>query len=230
MAKVLYFGLDPSHYQKNSPYEVIHLPLIRIVPRPFADPSIQQALACFDLASHVLFTSRSAVFWWNQYLSQYLSPYLSQYAYSTAKWLKKELLAIGPGTEKAIEELPHPWKRQASHKPEVETSEGICALLDTLSPTPSLLLWPHSALSRPLIIECLEKRRIPYQAPILYDTLLQQPTILPLLEDFKELVFSSPSTIDAFLQLYQHFPEGLKLVTIGPTTKKHLLSLLKPSF
>lgn len=222
MAKALYFGLDPSHYQKTSPYEVIHLPLIRIVPRSFEDPSIQQALACFDLVSHVLLTSRSAVFWWNQYLSQY--------AYPATRWVKKTLLAIGPATEKALEDLPNPWKRQATHKPEVETSEGICALLGELSPAPSLLLWPHSALSRSLIIECLEKRQIPYQAPILYETLPQQPAPLPLLEDFQELVFSSPSTIDAFLQLYPYFPDGLKLVTIGPTTEKHLSFVLKLYF
>lgn len=219
MAKALYFGLDPGHYQKKSPYEVIHLPLIQIVPRPFEDPLIQQALDCFDLVSHVLLTSRSAVFWWNQYLCQS--------AYPTSGWLKKELLAIGPATEKALEDLPNPWNRKATHKPEIETSEGICALLQKLSPAPSLLLWPHSALSRSLIIECLEKRQIPYQAPIVYDTLPKHPTILPPLEEFKELVFSSPSTIDAFLQLYQRFPEGLNLVTIGPTTEKYLSFVIK---
>ncbi len=218
MAKALYFGLDPSRYQKHSSYEVVHVPLLRIVPRPLDDPAIQQALASFDLISHVLFTSRTAVFWLHQYLAMH--------AYPPSLWQKKTLLAIGSATEGALEELPDLWRRKASCKPQEETSEGVCALLDTLSPPPPWLFWPHSALSRSLILEYLQEHKIPYQAPVLYDTLFVRPAVLPPLEEFTELVFSSPSTIDAFLQIYEQFPIGPKLVTIGPTTNRYLLNFI----
>ena len=219
MIKALYFGLDPLRYQKHSPYQIVHCPLINTLPRPFEEPSLQEAFACFDRVSHLLLTSRSAVFLWNQYLIQGACP--------VEVWQKKKVLAIGRATEEALQGLPSPWTCSASYKPQKETSEGICALLPLLSPQPSLLLWPHSALSRSTILESLHRLKIPYLAPILYDTVFEQPARLPPLEEFQVLIFSSPSTIDAFLQLYGSFPNHALLETIGPTTHQYLSLVLQ---
>ena len=218
MIKALYFGLDPLRYQKRSLYQIVHCPLIKTLSRPFEEPSLQQALACFNRVSHLLLTSRSAVFFFIFYLVQWACP--------VEVWQEKKILAIGGGTAEALRELPYPWTCSVSYRPQKETSEGVCALLQLLAPKPSFLLWPHSALSRSAIIESLQRLEIPYQAPILYDTVLEQPALLPSLEEFQVLIFSSPSTIDAFLHLYGSFPNHTLLETIGHNKKKYLSLLL----
>src|SRR5215207_2155601 len=57
--QVLYTGLDPLHYRHAA--EVTHIPLIRIVPRPLNDPSMQQAFQKFSSFTHIIVTSKSSV-------------------------------------------------------------------------------------------------------------------------------------------------------------------------
>ena len=54
---VLYLGLDPSRY----PRPVLHYPILKIVPRAVTVP---------DSYTHLLFTSRQAVFRWREIASE----------------------------------------------------------------------------------------------------------------------------------------------------------------
>lgn len=191
----LYLGLRP----KNK--EVIHFPLIRIVPR-----QVPEAFANFSLYTHVVFTSQSA----------------AEICFQAN--LKNEHLiwiAVGKETKRRIEEEGY-----VAIAPEEETAEGLIARLDDLDLRDAFLFWPHSALSRPLLIDYFERRKLRHCSPVLYDTEFHLPGPLPPLDEIEEIVFTSPSTVHAFLHFFGSLPKEKKLTPIGPVTKKTLMQSL----
>jgi uroporphyrinogen-III synthase len=56
----------------------------------------------------------------------------------------------------------------------------------------------------------------------MYQTEFLKPSLLNL-EDFDEIVFTSRSTVDAFFALYDHLPQTILCVVLGPFTKQALL-------
>lgn len=109
-----------------------------------------------------------------------------------------------------------------------ETAEGMLPLLASLRPT-DFVLWPHSQLSRNIIPRFLEERKIPYAAPILYNTIPLHPKTPPPLDAFDEIIFTSPSTVESFISLYGTLPSNKKLTSIGPVTDQVLLNFLAKS-
>lgn len=201
---VLYVGLNPCHYIAKG--QLTHLPLIEIVPRP--DPEVIGALANFSQYTHVIITSKSTV----QILKDTVS---------WVEWKKKTTIAVGQITAKYLAEC-------GIHAPVIahdETAEGLVEVLKNMDLSRAFVFWPHAALARPLIANYLYENLTPYAECSLYDTKLLQPAHLPDLEQFDEIVFTSPSTVDAFLKAYGAIPSNKKLTTIGPITQKHLQSL-----
>ncbi len=91
--KVLYLGLDPSHYLSNK--EVIHWPIIQIVPRPLSETALYQSLIKFKHYSHVIVTSKTTVF--------ILQNYLTQLGIDLEIWKNKKTLAVGKITAKHLQ-------------------------------------------------------------------------------------------------------------------------------
>lgn len=110
---------------------------------------------------------------------------------------------------------------------EEETSEGIVEELKKLSfSQPPFFLWPHSALSRPIIKDFLENSTIPFKECILYDTKPHKMEPIPSFSSIDEIIFTSPSCVDAFLEIFGPLPQNKILTPIGPITKKRLDLLL----
>lgn len=139
-----------------------------------------------------------------------------------AFFVGKTILAVGKATATLLQ------KEQITvdHIAQDETAEGVLALLDTLFLANSNLLWPHSERARKVLEEGLKKRGLSFYAPILYTLELQVPPNRPPLTAFDGILFSSPSTIDGFLNAYHHFPKGKILRAIGPVTQAALNSAL----
>ena len=206
--KALYFGTNPSRYATKR--TLFHCPLIAIHPRPPEDLEIKKGLRQFDSYTHLLFTSQNSV--------KLLHSYLPHYGWQISDWRKKKTLAIGNTTAEALKAC----SIHADFLPDQASSEGILELFDQIDLRNAFLFWPHSALSRPLIERHLTQKNIRFCASIFYATLPIQHGCLPALEHFQELIFSSPSTIDAFLQLYGPLPKEKILTSIGPITELHL--------
>lgn len=207
MNRILYVGLNPANYKTDG--ELTHLPLIEIVPRPKNDPDIECTLAAFPLYTHLIITSKSTL----QILKEYVS---------LAEWKTKVTIAIGQITAQHLEDSGiHP-----ALVAQDETAEGLVAALKNIDLSRAFVLWPHAALSRPLIANYLYEQFIPYAECILYDTKFIEPAHLPNLKQFNEIVFTSPSTVDAFIKAYDTLPTNKKLTPIGPVTGSHLQSLL----
>lgn len=195
--KVLYLGLDPAHYQGWG--EITHLPQIKVVSRKMRLESIEPF-------THIIFTSKSAV---RFFLEQF--PSIDG----------KVVIAIGKITalhlqKKAI--FPNYISQE-------ETQEGIISLLNQLDLKAAYLLLPRSTRARPLLVNALKKRGIRYRAIDLYETV---PTQLPLpdLNQFDEIVFTSPSTVEAFFAASPALLKKIKMRPIGPVTSNRLRDML----
>lgn len=194
---VLYLGLNPP--PPNPKKKIIHFPIIKIIPRPKED---------YDMSkyTHLIFTSQSSV-----------EIFCNNVPHFEIK--DKCFIAVGQATANSLKKHHLPV-----HKiPKMETAEGIIAELQNLDMTNAFVFWPRSALARPVLGNYFKEKNIKFCDCILYDTVTHQPGPLPDLEFFKEIIFTSPSTVDAFKQLYGRFPDK-KLSCIGPITKDYLTS------
>ncbi|MGK5593924.1 MAG: hydroxymethylbilane synthase [Parachlamydiaceae bacterium] len=205
----LYLGLDlPS---KNfDDRRLIHQPIINVKPRAFGETDILEAFQELPLYTHLIFTSKSAVKLFFQALPKFQVPLLFLH--------QKSFVAVGQGTQRAIEE--HGFKVAVTAQE--EQAEGVIEALKDLSPTSTYLFWPHSSLARPLITDYFIQHGYRFKECPLYDTVPYEKFKLPSLESFDEIIFTSPSTVKAFFHLYPNFSEDKIFTTIGPITKSCL--------
>jgi len=147
--------------------------------------------------THIIFTSKTAVRYW------------------PGPW-DKELITIGSATAAALKQ-----KGYDSVVAKVATQEGVIDLVSNLK---GYFFLPRSRLARPVLTDYLKANNIPFYALDLYDTVFQKLEPVPNLEDFDEIVFTSPSTVDGFLKIYGRLPKTKKLTAIGPITNQYLNS------
>jgi len=169
-----------------------HCPIIQTIPAVLDEETKRM----WPLITHVLFTSRSAVTHWPLPLAE------------------KVVLSIGHSTSAS---LPSPSLIAPS-----ATQEGVIALLEKMDLLNAFILWPRSSRSRSLLLEYFAEQKIHVHVFDLYTTCLRRPEVLPDLSLFDEIVFTSPSTVEAFLELYGSIPAGKKITPIGPVTAKTL--------
>jgi uroporphyrinogen-III synthase len=194
--RVLYLGIDPSRYQTEG--EVIHCPVIETVPVEQLGCDVQSAWA---RATDVLFTSPSAVRHW--------------FGLCAETQGKKRSIAVGPGT--CAELRVRGWNAVCAP---FATQEGVIELLRNCQV--GFLFWPRSALARPVLETYLRDSGISHFLFELYTTRTKREISLPTLDEFNEIVFTSPSTVRAFRELWGSWPPGIQITAIGPITKEAL--------
>lgn len=189
---------------------VIHYPVIRIVPRSAEEPTIQATYRDLNSYTHWIFTSKNAVDVVARHLKELNIPFCAQPG--------QKVIAIGRATGCALES-----KGISVHAiPEIETQEGVVALLDLEELEDAYLFLPRSSRSRPVLLRYFMGRNLRFQAVDIYDTITQRPEIEVDMELVKEIIFTSPSTIEAFVELFGMLPQGKQWTAIGPVTQ-HIL-------
>jgi uroporphyrinogen-III synthase len=189
----MYLGLDASQYPRAIHYPVIRTELI-------VGASLERARLLLPQFTHSLFTSKSSVF----------------YAAEVGLLRKRYAIAIGSATAHALS--------KEGIEPLValqETQEGVIALLETFSLEGAFIFYPHSQRARPVLRRYLTSRNIRFFSLDLYRTILQRPEPVPSLEKIDEIIFTSPSTVDGFLQIFSELPRDEKLTCIGPITERY---------
>lgn len=213
MKKVLYVGLNPPTPSKDQ--ELVHLPVIQIIPRDSQELCLKKSLENFSLYTHILITSKNA--------AKILADYLPLFGYDLSDWRAKKTISIGQMTSSYLRSLGIIPCITAQE----ETSEGVIEELPSLSLDQDFIFWPHAAGSRPVIPNALKARQLTFVECVLYDTLPLYPDHKPSLQEFDEIIFTSPSTVDAFLAIFESFPSHATLKSIGPITRSHLEKLNK---
>ncbi len=211
MKTVLYLGTDPEHFLENHrDCKVVHYPVIRIVLRKIEDEEVVQAYKDLPCYTHILFTSKNAV--------QGFFELLALFHYDKQLLYHKTFVAIGTATALALKCI----LRAPDLIAQQETQEGLIALLSQYCLTSAYILLPRSSLSRPLLLTFLKNNRVQHRAFDLYDTVLQKLEPLPNLDLIDEIVFTSPSTVKGFLQIFGKLPKDKNLRTLGQITKQIL--------
>jgi uroporphyrinogen-III synthase len=181
----------------DAPSGVFHYPVIHT--KLIDSPELREAKILWERCTHVIFTSKNGVRHWPCALTG------------------KTVIAIGEGTASEI------ISRGSSPliAPEA-TQEGVAALLESLDLHGAFVLYPRSKLARPFLTSYLKSKCLDHYAFNLYETVFQIFQPIPNLDDFDEIIFTSPSTVQAFFQIYSAVPSRIILRPIGPITKKAL--------
>lgn len=209
--KILYLGLELPKTLKNK--NALHYPIIKIIPYPLDTHEVQITFRKIPSYTHIVFTSKSAVHIFFQYLPSF--------GFTLEHLRDKDFVAVGQATADLIGE----HGIQASIVPLEETAEGIVRELRSLPLEQAHIFWPHSALSRPILKDFFEQHSLHYTECILYETHPQRPSVpAPDLSQIDEIVFTSPSTVNAFIEIFGQLPKDKHLTAIGPVTQTRLNS------
>ncbi len=203
---ILYVGTDPTHYQGRG--RVIHYPVIRLVPKLASDPHIIECLGSLSAYTHILFTSKQAVSIFFSLVESYAEFSSRAYRY----------LSIGAATTHAIESRGGLAIQQAL----VATQEGVVDLIEKIPHQEMVVLYPRSSQARPLLADFLVKQKIAHRICDLYDPCIQVPEPTPDLTEIDEIVFTSPSTVKGFFEIFAQVPDHIRMVAIGPITQRAL--------
>lgn len=205
MKKILYLGLNPKNF-KGDQSKLIHLPIIKTVPR---DKNLCiHDLKDVDTFTHLIFTSQTTV--------DIFFDLMNEIPISKSLLQNKIYLAVGQATKKKLESylIENIWIAKN------ETQEGVIELIKEIPKENSYIFWPHSALSRKILSLFLKKENYHYRESIFYDTVPHFDHEPINFNEIKEIIFTSPSTVDAFLNLYPTIPNKILFTAIGPITKK----------
>jgi len=198
MAKVLYLGTNPENYQYIE--GMVHYPIIQTVPLEVPTHLLDD----FPKYTHILFTSKNGVRIFFQAFKGSLE--------------RKQIVAIGKSTAAALLQEGH----QPDHVASQESQEGVIELLEAQDLSVAYIFYPRSSLARKNLENFMLERRIRHQICDLYTTVFEKPDPLPDLRQFDEIIFTSPSTVKAFLAAFGSIPPDKKLTSIGPITEEEL--------
>ncbi|MBI3900530.1 MAG: uroporphyrinogen-III synthase [Chlamydiia bacterium] len=198
MRQVLYLGLDPPSS------DVFHYPVIRT--EKIESPLLKEVFSQWDAITHLIFTSKRAVMYWEE----------------VGSFAKKIGIAIGSGTRRELEK-----RGVQSLVAPFATQEGVVALIEKMKDPEKnfFFFYPHSTSARPFFAKYLEGSGLRYMTCPLYRTLPQKLEPVPDPSHFDEIVFTSPSTVHAFLAIFGSFPKGPRFTSIGPVTEQVLTDL-----
>jgi uroporphyrinogen-III synthase len=210
--RIIYTGIDPSGYVQET--NVLHFPLISLEMRSLVATEITEIFSKIYSYTHILFTSKYAVqafFFCMKELNipkEHLDPVF--------------LLAIGRSTVKALEDEGV----YVGYVGSDETEEGVIRLLETFDLEDARLLLPQAAIAKPKLVHYLVEKGIGYEVIILYDLIKEDPYTKINLNDFDEIIFTSPVGVEAFFEIYDDLPPALEVHCLGLLTRCRLKSYL----
>lgn len=210
MARQIWLGITSPRAEKQGRGEQLHLPLIETRRLPLGG-ALLEAIERWELYTHLIATSKQAVIYLAQLLREAKIPFG-----------KKKALAVGAATARCLEQH---FSIEEIAIAEPETAEGLCSLVDRLPLEGAHLFWPHASGARPVIVNYFSeaKASLQFDQALLYESWPRVGVRLPLLAEGDQLVFTSPSCVEAFLQLFGGWPIcQVELVAIGPVTAASL--------
>lgn len=208
LKNVLYLGIEKPFKEYPKEINLIHYPIIKIIPR--SKISYHDSFSHFLNFTHIIFTSKTAV--------HLFFEYLADYSFSQDDMRNKQYIVVGKATAHKLKEMGIDHGIVAQN----ETAEGVVDLLKTLPLKNCFIFWPHSSLSRNVLPQFFIEKSLRFESCILYDTVPHLIEPRPDLTLVDEIIFTSPSTVDAFLTFYPNIPSNKILTPIGPITKTRL--------
>jgi len=201
----LYLGSSPETFKPSK--KLLHLPLTEVVERDFDSFSIRTIFDDINDFTHIVFASKNSV--------KATFDALAHFGYSPEILSKKICIAVGKNVAEKLLSL--------SVKPAViiedVTQEGIAHVLEMMDLEKAYVLITCSSRCRPYLKHILMFKDVRHQFCTLYDVLCKKVSTPPNLETVEEIIFTSPATVEAFIETYGLIPRDKKIVCSGPITK-----------
>ncbi len=205
MKEFLYLGIKPPCFLKD---RVCHTPLIKPFPLSLEKRRFFFETEKFSKATHILFTSQVAVeFFFSCVQEKGLASFLQE----------KKFISVGPATQKKGEE-----QGVFSEIPKISSQEGLMDFFEEKKEKRSIF-WPRSCLARKDLLLFFQKKGIFCFAPIFYFLQYQNFKKKIPWERIRGIIFTSPSTVEAFLRTKEKPPFFLPFFFQGESTKNRLL-------
>ncbi|EPP35386.1 uroporphyrinogen-III synthase HemD family protein [Chlamydia ibidis] len=185
----LYLGLNKQTAKK---YQADFLPILRVSPYSLNCPQLRKASKYLEKSTHVIITSPSST-------SLFISK--MKRAHSLRSLREKYYICIGQATEQRLKNLVPKAKIITAKE---ETSEGIVPILKSCS-RDCYFLYPHSALSRPIIKKFLQEEHRKHFAYAHYNV---RPVALSVrvFGKYKNIILTSPSGVRAYARIFPNLP------------------------
>jgi uroporphyrinogen III methyltransferase/synthase len=188
---------------------VTHLPLIKIQPveNNRLPCDVIRQVGAFDW---LVFTSRYAV--------RFFFDALKEQQVDIRALANVKIAAVGQTTATTLAG----YHLYPDMLPAIASAEGLARCFEETGIKNQRILLPHSAKALPFLPDALQKmgNRI-IDFPI-YDNVVNGEIAKTDLSRFRKIIFTSPSCVDAFEQLYGSIPKGIPLIAKGKTTEERL--------
>lgn len=207
---ILVTGTDPSIYQKYG--TVIHQPLIEIKPYDNYAPVIGM-LSKIHLYDWIIFTSKHTVSYFFEVLK---SDKKDARILSSLK-----VASIGQITTKELNRNGIIPDLQADE----ESSKGLIEKFTRLIKDKQNILLPRSDKALNIIPKGLEEAGHRVTPLILYRNEMIKDIEPVDLDKIDLIAFSSPSCVDSFMHNYKKYPETIRFIARGETTKSRMTDI-----
>lgn len=183
----------------------IWTPLIKLT--PLADKSeLTKSAAEIATYDYVIFTSRYAAQFWAEAAGD-------GFTMPTGV----NVVAIGDTTAAELKALGI----RVDMMPEKDDSYGILSLMEKMPA--GKVLMPRSDKALAIIPDGLRKMGYDVTTIVAYENRVNQSARKVDLRDVDNIIFTSPSTVDAFIAMYGGLPTDKRLIARGKVTRAHLI-------
>lgn len=206
-ANILFTGLNPDNYKEYG--NIIHIPLINIVAHRLSDDEVERLKSRFQQYDIILFTSKYAV--------EHFFNLTESVGIELSKIKLKVFVVIGHNTAASLREKQIEPNLIAN----IETSEGLFEQMKEEFNLPGQrILFPRSNLPNPYLKDRLTESGCEVDELTVYENIKPEKKDLP--DQINAVFFTSPSTVDNFIDDYQSIPEEWEILCKGPVTLKRL--------
>jgi uroporphyrinogen III methyltransferase/synthase len=186
-----------------------HTPLIKI--EKIADnKDLENAIQAINSFDWIIFTSRYGVYYffeaWNKIHSD------------MQDLAKIRMASVGKTTTSELNK----YQITPDLEPEIESAKGLIAHFQKENLTGKRILLPRSNKGLKALSEALAKLGNQVTDIPVYRNTINEKAEKVDLSLFQKIIFSSPSGVEAFTQLYGEIPSGIQLIAKGETTEQKL--------
>lgn len=208
--QVLYTGTDSRDYKGEG--RVVHKPLIDIRRREV--PSIEKSLAPKRGYDWIVFTSRYGV--------RYFFETLSVFGIDIRTILRAKIVSVGVTTSAEL----RGYNLYPDFESPTNSAAGIIDFFRGNGITGQSILLPRSDKGLTTLSDSLRSLGNAVEDVAVYENRPSPVRNLPC-EESDKIVFTSPSTVDAYIAACGELPSGTLLVARGLTTENHIKKHIK---
>lgn len=200
---ILHLGTHPERYDHLG--TIVHRPIIECVESP-DNERIRQSIHSAGDYDWLVFTSKNGV---RFFFKKLYTAGLDTRIFSNTKFA-----VIGTGTAEQLRE----FGIKADLCPAVESAKGLLKAFEAVSVAGLSILLPQAQISSTELPEGLSKRQARVEKLVVYETVEKEIEDVDL-DYIDQVLFTSGSTVRAFVNQFGALPEHIRALCLGEPTQ-----------